>query len=182
MKRGKKDVLTGGTGDVNAQYLTVAPVQTGADVSTVVQQPLPIPRFPTGKDRNLVMEFLGIQYYKTNQAFPLNTGVTDLITVTTNPTVFGTTLAALQDGRLVSAWYNYHNLITAAGYLDVESENYVDLTDEAGHGILVATDNLYFGVYSIASGAANQYVVKAKYRWKEVSLAEYIGIVQSQQG
>lgn len=182
MKRVHKDQLTGGTNDVNPQILTISPVQTAADTTTIVQQPLPIPRYPTGRDKNLVMEFLAIDYYKLNQAFPVNTGVTDLITVTTNPTAFGTPLAALQDGRLIDAWLNYHNLLSVSGYLDVETHHYSDLTDQAGHGILVATDNLYLGVYSIASALANQYVVKIWYRWKEVSLSEYIGIVQSQQG
>lgn len=57
----------------------------------------------------------------------------------------------------------------------------MDLTDEAGHGILVATDNLYFVNYSAGTGATNGMVYVLTYRFKDVSLEEYIGIVQSQQ-
>lgn len=72
---------------------------------------------------------------------------------------------------------------------DNESVDVHDVTDGAGHGILVATDNIFvacnFTVASVfsttadtASGAASCNIL---YRFKEVALAEYIGIVQSQQ-
>ncbi len=182
MKRGRKDQLTGGTGDVNPQILTVVANQTGNDVSTVVQQPLPIPRYPTSVGRNLVMEFLAIDYYQLNQTInPANNNV-NLLCVTTSPAIAPNLSAALQDPRLLDAWLK---MITApavvADTYDIKAENYQDLTDKAGHGILVAADNLYFGVYSAATAATNAYVLKLWYRWKEVSLTEYIGIVQSQQ-
>lgn len=61
-----------------------------------------------------------------------------------------------------------------------------DLTDGAGHGILVATDSIFFGVLNPAgygAGGANSLGAEANllYRWKDVSIEEYIGIVQSQQ-
>ncbi len=57
----------------------------------------------------------------------------------------------------------------------------VDLTDDTGHGVLVATDNIFIQCFS--SSALNPITASARlfYRWKNVSLAEYIGIVQSQQ-
>lgn len=72
---------------------------------------------------------------------------------------------------------------------DNESVDVHDLTDGAGHGILVATDNIFvscsISVGSVfvtqadaATGAASCNIL---YRFKEIALAEYIGIVQSQQ-
>lgn len=55
-----------------------------------------------------------------------------------------------------------------------------DLTDGAGHGLLIATDNLYLGVDSEATGFAQSVQCKILYRWKNVSETEYVGIVQSQ--
>lgn len=57
----------------------------------------------------------------------------------------------------------------------------IDLTDGDGHGILVATDNIYFQVTSNGFAGAQEQSAKLLYRFKEVSLVEYIGIVQSQQ-
>lgn len=56
-----------------------------------------------------------------------------------------------------------------------------DFTDGAGHGFLVATDNLFLQASSANLDAAGVVRVKVLYRWKNVSLAEYVGIVQSQQ-
>jgi hypothetical protein len=72
---------------------------------------------------------------------------------------------------------------------DNESVDIHDLTDGAGHGILIATDNIYLGVNASLSsfnlGDADPIVggVSANliYRFKEIGLSEYIGIVQSQQ-
>jgi hypothetical protein len=71
---------------------------------------------------------------------------------------------------------------------DNEAIDIHDLTDGAGHGILVATDNIWLtgqlivaapgGISVIASGVV---FCDIFYRFKKVTLQEYIGIVQSQQ-
>lgn len=60
-----------------------------------------------------------------------------------------------------------------------------DLTDESGHGVVVGTDNLYmfmssrYCVGNVADPGMTG-IARILYRFKEVGLAEYIGIVQSQ--
>jgi hypothetical protein len=75
-----------------------------------------------------------------------------------------------------------------------------DLTDGAGHGVIVATDNVYLGMNTVltANGIIGSptngditfdaFLVEGiflycwlLYRFKEVGLTEYIGVVQSQQ-
>lgn len=56
----------------------------------------------------------------------------------------------------------------------------VDLTDGDGHGLLVATDQLTFFVCSLTTGVANRFVAKVWYKWRTVTIEEYVGIVQSQ--
>lgn len=182
MPKRKGDQLTGGSGDVNPQILTIQAIQPAADITIVKQQPLPIPRFPTSPGKNLVVELLGVDYY--HYANNINAGGANqnLITITTAPTVFPSLPAAILDPRNIDAWFRI--LVAPAVITDtynVETENYQDLTDSAGHGILVASDNIYVGVYSNATFGTNGYIVKLFYRWKEVTLTEYIGIVQSQQ-
>lgn len=70
---------------------------------------------------------------------------------------------------------------------DNESIDIHDLTDGAGHGLLVATDNIWLTcqVGATAPGLAitvsGLVVLDIFYRFKKVTLQEYIGIVQSQQ-
>lgn len=57
----------------------------------------------------------------------------------------------------------------------------MDLTDKAGHGFLVATDQIYAYIQSANLGDNVTGYMRVQYRFKEVTLQEYIGIVQSQQ-
>jgi len=54
------------------------------------------------------------------------------------------------------------------------------LDDGAGHGILLAADKVYLFGYTTS---AEKMVIDCRvtYRWKNVSLTEYIGIVQATQ-
>lgn len=183
MKRGRKDQLTGGSGDVNPQIITITAVQPGNDAPVVVRQPLPIPRLPTAPGRNLVIELLAVDYYRLTTSYNASTVSSWLVALTTSPSLKTSSLAALQDPQLLEAWYS--QLVTPAGAVNepfqVETDRWQDLTDQAGHGVLVASDFINVGFYTSATGAPNVCVLKLYYRWKDVSLTEYIGIVQSQQ-
>ena len=75
-----------------------------------------------------------------------------------------------------------NNTATITGTVSTKRKAYFqNYSDGAGHGILVATDSLFFRVKStnVRSNIAD---FRVYYRFKEVALAEYIGIVQSQQG
>lgn len=56
-----------------------------------------------------------------------------------------------------------------------------DLTDDAGHGFLLATDSIFQYCQSNGVGDNMSAYTRILYRFKDVSLQEYIGIVQSQQ-
>lgn len=71
---------------------------------------------------------------------------------------------------------------------DNEGIDIHDLTDGAGHGLLVATDSIWLTQYlSIAAAGSIGFtssigtIAEIIYRFKKVTLQEYIGIVQSQQ-
>lgn len=185
MKRGRKDQLTGGSGDVNPQVLTISVAQSAANTGTAIAINLPIPRYPTTQNKNLVIEALGVQYFHLNRevtALPA-TSVGDCITLTTRPNAPGTIQEQLSDPRTISEFYVFNSHVggVAAQDIELQSMAWDDLTDEAGHGILIATDVLYVALQSFNRGLPMLAVVKLLYRWKEVGLSEYIGIVQSQQ-
>lgn len=186
MKRGG-DQLTGGSKDVNPQVLVTATVtSTVADNFAQIGVPLPIPRLPTKSGKNLVMEFLYVdfafttlaihvsafdQYYLdigTRSNFVRSNGLTGIIQGMQDPTTI--------------AYYRFAIITPATNdTVEVPVDKRIDLTDGAGHGILVATDQCTVSVNSDSTGAVCGGFARVTYRWKEVSLVEYIGIVQSQQ-
>jgi len=180
-KRGRGgDQLTGGSGDVNPQVLSSFVVQTANDTTTQLTINLPIPRLPVTKGRALVMEALWVEWFMTNT--PTAAASNQVLGIlSTNPTIFGSATAALQDSKVISQFFRSITAITGAGFFQAIASLEDRMTDDAGHGILIATDKLYLTCYSAASGSSNEVVMKMGYRFKDVALSEYVGIVQSQQ-
>ncbi len=182
MKRGRGDQLTGGSGDVNPQEFVVRATQTAADTTAQSQLPLPIPRFPTQPGKNLVIEALWVDYFHVNANFPGGAATSHTVAqISTNSTVPASVIAALIDPKVIDSWFKSEVVATGVGFGEAFSYYHSDLTDQAGHGVLIATDNLFANVVSSNTGVANDVVMRIGYRWKTVTLTEYIGIVQSQQ-
>lgn len=113
----------------------------------------------------------------------------------------GTLAAAQGNPTMISKYINSitcsKNAAANDGFVtisDADSYTYTDeLQSDDGYGILVATDSLTFisGAMISTTAAAlptndfwdngSGYTVRVCYRWVNVSLQEYIGIVQSQQ-
>lgn len=181
MKRRGGDTLTGGSRDVNPQNM-VSPVitQLVADTPIQVQQPLPIPRLPTKQGKNLVIELLGATFYITAAGLQAGNN-TFYMNVSTNQQVPALPQDGIRDSKTLVDCLKYLFLFTNVGLSEFPAETYIDLTDNAGHGLLVATDNIYFNLLTTNTNTTNSCVIRLEYRWKEVDLVEYIGIVQSQQ-
>jgi hypothetical protein len=82
----------------------------------------------------------------------------------------------------VLAYYAISTQLTTSGAFAVEQPYCYDMTDGAGHGMLVGTDNIYLQLGTVGSPVSTAICdVKILYRFKQVTLSEYIGIVQSQQ-
>ena len=179
--------LTGGTGDVSPQFFNMSQTQSAADTTTTGTFPVPIQRLPTG-GKAQVMELLKI--FWTRSGMPISASAAeanDVIGWTLSTSSFGTTIPAngLAEPRVVMSRQDLdHSAFTAAGsylFQDVGQNGSLDVTDGAGHGVLIATDNIFLQVNSTTTGAANNVALKLLYRWKNVKIEEYIGIVQSQQ-
>lgn len=194
MKRARttKSQLTGGSGDVNPQYMVASLQIPGGNASAISGTPLPIPRLQQQNGKQLVMEFLQIEFCFSssvpNTWGPPN-GVDLALAITTNPNLPASLGALLQDPRAISL-----STLQQLWVVSVQPPtNYIipfeiprlktyDLTDNAGHGILVATDTIYFtGIALVPATIEVDFDARIMYRFKEVGLAEYVGIVQSQQ-
>lgn len=185
MKRGRDgSSLTGGTGDINPQWLSFSASQSGADTTTTTTQAIPVQRLPTS-GRSQVMEVLKIHI--EGPVLPASASATEttdswvLVIGTKN---FAATAVTSAEPTIFASFSQVsRSAFTAAGtYFNVFSNTMdLDVTDGAGHGIIVATDNIFAQTQSTATGNTNTWRIKILYRWKNVSLQEYIGIVQSQQ-
>jgi hypothetical protein len=181
-RRGPSDNITGGTGDYNPQYYTMSLLQTAADTSTTAAFPLPVPRFQgSGRsDRSTIMEILKVYFIWDDFTAVAAQSAYNCFLTTSNSD--GASSAEVFSGGSLIAWSSIDGIFaTQVGFQLNNRTTSIDLMDGAGHGFLVATDNVYLSVRTTATGRANTVYTRLLYRLKDVTLQEYIGIVQGQQ-
>lgn len=190
-KRAKSDTLTGGTKDVNPQWWVITTTQATADAITTLSYPLPVQRLQQGSDKSMVMEILGIYWDMPVYALVSAQTLSLYAFLTTNnPNVpAAPTVGILQQIRARGTCIDYINRQMVSNVAPT-NENVFDepiyhpINDGAGHGLLIGTDSVYMTlVTSVPSttAALNNVTARILYRLKEVTIQEYVGIVQSQQ-
>jgi hypothetical protein len=177
------DTLTGGTGDVSPQLLSATVTLSAANTYTSISIPLPVPRVGLRKGRAVIVEVLKVYFDSSTLDGNFAAGGASVNVSAQVSTVELTNIFFANPA--VFAFYNkeYRGAFTATGTFGViNTEPYAfDLTDGAGHGFLVATDNIFLAALTNTFAGAATFNFKVLYRMKEVNLEEYIGIVQSQQ-
>jgi len=183
MKRGRNE-LTGGSGDVNPQWLTFNPLTlSAANTYTETSINLPINRFQNPKGRSIVMECLKVEFGMPT-ADSNNAAGGNVLNCQIQLSPSSSSAMNSSDPKLLAQYSRlFRGAFTAGGsYCFVENNpEQIDLTDGNGHGVLVATDTLFLGAITSNFAAAAQFGCRILYRFKIVSLEEYIGIVQGQQ-
>ncbi len=177
--------VTGGTGDIKPQQLTVQlPEVLTADYGVVeVPTPRVILSF-TGAAT--VMEILKVWWYVGIEDFldPNRTAAAYLSfrqIRATGETINLGTLANDMDSPTIFAAVILSS--TAIGASGVGTNTYpmtIDMTDNNGNGFLIATDKFFATHGTIAGTLPVKATVKILYRMVNITLAEYVGIVQSQ--
>ena len=165
--------------------------------------PLPINRFQNASGRSTVIEILKIWFDTQHELPPANYGATAiaqatymLITTSQPPAAIdedtyqllkmsGSTVDYAEDAIQIAQGVSGGAPAGEPVVYDNQWKDPIihDLTDGAGHGVLVATDQLFFTVGFIATRTLvnnRTAVCRILYRFKDVSLQEYIGIVQQQ--
>lgn len=202
MPKASGGTLTGGTKDVNPQWYRLAitgqPSLTATAATSAVANasqsfPTPVPKYPSSNGKAVVMEILKIMWapdYSYNLAAEEGV-ITETVELLS---AFSPTVVASGDGRVIdylilNAALEHSTGTGIAINRDVPQLPVIhDLTDGAGHGVLVATDAITLAAQVQVSGIGGsftatgwQVICSILYRFKEITLAEYIGIVQSQQ-
>jgi hypothetical protein len=154
--------------------MNMTAVQSAADTTTTTTFPLPVQRLDN-RGRAMVMEVLKVMW-NLSASVEVDSAISAWLTTSSS----GTTNLTYANTRIIDALIRTKQL-TTSGFIQTEEPVIHDLTDGAGHGVLVATDNIFIQVQSTATSAANTVNCKLLYRWKNVGDRAYIGIVQSQQ-
>ena len=179
--------VTGGTGDVKPQILTLTVDRASAqDQYATNQVALPVPRFGTVKDRATVVEILSCDWYLNilNQG-DANSTDWGFLSTNSNRTTSSTSTAASQredvEDPLTFAMTSVVTGLNTNGMLVKQWPLHYDLTDNNGNGMIVATDRIFIVIGNVGAGLGTSGTCKMKYRLVNVGITEYVGIVQSQQ-
>jgi len=180
--------VTGGTGDIKPQILTLSSTEAPAiNEYAVANFRLPVSRFVGSRDVTTIVEMLKVWWYPNMEDtsdisadnFSFLTTATSRNSGDTSTSV--TFLADLNDSRtFANVLWATQGTITGATTITFPVE--VDLTDGNGNGVLVATDSIFVVGGGVGNTNAGEYVCKILYRLVNVGIQEYVGIVQSQQG
>lgn len=149
----------------------------------VLMTPLPVSRIGGVRDRATVIEVMGFYLDNDfNSASATAATVHSFISTSALPIGSPTVSFAQMKANPTIVAYLQRN-IPASSNGPVIEPNFFPLNDGAGHGVLIATDNIYLS-YVVAGALASTpvaFIARMLYRFKEVGIAEYVGIVQSQQ-
>lgn len=179
--------LTGGTKDVNPQWAVITVTQAAADVTITGSIPVPINRLGGGSASNVVIiELLRIYWHFSdlptiNIATEQISEIRGTLSTSNNGAVnipYGDPIVInAAQMRRIGAFTALGSYLDSVPTIPIEQ----DMTDGAGHGMLIATDSIFLQTQSTTTSLTNSCTCRFLYRFKKVSLAEYIGIVQSQQ-
>lgn len=182
-----RDRLTGGTNDVNPQWMSIKLV---APTTTAVAEknawPIPINRMISLRSAQ-VLEILKVELTSVFGTDADTAGAaSQVVTLGSNPLHAPTgaiTLAQAtkpSDAGVICQFRRVTDMATYVGVREHRSPEVLDLTDGAGHGVLVGADNLYtenLQIVGATTGALYETYLRILYRFKNVSMAEYVGIV-----
>jgi len=169
---------------VNPQWMVIQFTPTTPGTTQTVPFLCPINRVPQSSTRATVMECLKVVWEMPNIPNIGNVAETEFL--------YTATLGTQDHGAVNTTWATpdvftmvkrERNGAWSAGgsYSDVSDQIIEhDLTDGAGHGVLIATDTIMGQLQGTATYALNMRA-RILYRVKNVSILEYVGIVQSQQ-
>ncbi len=186
-KRLRGGSATGGTGDLKPQILTVDVASNAIDDITVADERLPTIRFGPTQNRATITEILKVWFFNNIQDQADTTTVNGAVLATTNlgritaTTATLATLAAdIANPRAIASTV-WANLLSTNGGFVQSWPQMIDLTDENGNGVLVATDQIFLVASNIGGTTAGRFTAKVLYRLVNVGVTEYVGILQSQQ-
>ncbi len=163
--------------DEKPQFLNCNLELSAANTFTQVAIPLPIqPSYGAKGAKARVIEILKVFVYAAPDTLAEDAAVVVQLTTRSETALIPNNNCE----RFIFLLGKDFQLVTS-GAVSTEIPVVIDLSDGNGNGILVATQNIYLACYTVGQSGANKIGCKILYKFADVELAEYIGIVQSQQ-
>lgn len=176
-KRRAGDMLTGGTRDVNPQYTSVGVTESAANTFTQVTMPVPVLRGNMGGARRYqVIELLKAWFTNSTGAGASGDGHVLQLTTTSQ-----TAMITFTNPDLIMR-YEDEIIITTSGLYENKNPKEFSFTDDAGHGLIIATENLYFGIQGTSQTGALTGTCRILYRFKNIGVDEFVGLAIQQGG
>ncbi len=148
---------------------------SAANTFTNQQVFTPIPRLKTSGNKATVMELLWVD---------LQLNVTDFVAAGDNAafsmsigTAPTTVTSRLDDPRTITSFFQE----ASAAATMVNMDHRIELQSLDGYGTLLASDSFNVSGVTTGQAAAVQYDFRLYYRFVEISIAEFVGLVQSTQ-
>ena len=159
--------------DVYPQFMSFRVVETAANTFTPVRIQLPVARRP-GAKKITVIEVLNVLMDLNGESFL----AADAVTVTLQ----FTTSATGQQLNNSNVWYFFRFAVTqlTSGTTIDYGPKEMRYDTGGGRGFLLATDSIFATVVGSSQTGAVTANFKLLYRFVEIGLEEYIGIVQQQ--
>ena len=170
------DQLTGGTKDVNAQYTSIRVTESAANTFTQGTLALPVLRGNVGRSKYQVIELL-----KSWMVIGFGDGATASTKDVQVTTSAQTALLPFNNPDVVD-YYSEDIIITTSGLYYPQNPIIHDFTDGAGHGIIIATNNMYVGVQGGSQTGALTVDYRIMYRFKNIGVDEFVGLSIQQNG
>lgn len=171
--------LTGGTRDMNPQWFHFDGTQTANDTTLCKELALPVTRLPQ-RNRVVILELLKFHGVWLN-GFNVAVANQDILIGLSTANYANAVNAYLDYPACFMSLKKQFAVVGAAGGLPTTNDFSYDFTDGAGHGLLVAADKIYFLIASSFTAQSNHVNCGLLYRFKAVSMTEYVGIVQGGQ-
>lgn len=174
-KRVASDTLTGGTRDVNPQTLGMGGDLTESAAATFTSRTVAVPvnRVSSNSSVAQVIEVLWVEFEHTSGTIP------DAANETFSAALTMTEKAAMPSlgevDLIAKASWGFTAFVTSGG-AGGSKITHIDLTDGQGHGIIVATPNVFFAVAGENTATAQSAGCRMGYRFKNVGLQEYVGL------
>lgn len=179
---GKRKAAARALWDRFPQFISGSVSQSAADATETTT--ITLPRDKYGPSTPIIIEVLKIMlWFRAAAPTSFPDASSEIIRIAFGTKNNGSTLAQISDPHTLAAYTlgPPATFGTAASAYWLEGPITLDLTDGMGHGQLVATDNLYCQVSGNNDTAGFSFDYKILYRFVNVALTEYIGILQSQQ-
>lgn len=169
--------------DIYPQTMSWNVTQASADAFVTQLIQTPISRLPKKGNLITVMELLYMDVVITNT----NAQTPTYVDATSDNFQWGIVTGAAPSSfpyfsqPSMLAYKALTHLLTTSGTFQFQYPQRYEFEDGSGRGILLATDAFTFVADTNGTGVVNRFDCKLLYRFVDVSVEEYVGIVQSQQ-